>query len=246
MMQRISKSQHPIAKKWQCYGVFMLLSFMGYFVHFIFAGAYTFGGDGHPIAFIAFINNISFCVSGFCTYGIFLGQKGWKFISGLCISGTTVACVIILLILTIDSKNNDCHDIFDCPMYGDMSVGLLVFLYCLGLPFPCFYFAAMILAMTPHWDPNKVPEEGEEHANAAVVVEANPGAEIPYMDPNAGNMNNPYALSRIYCFWRFKVLKHHNSQTFLPIDLLDTLFYFSKLKIPFVITYPHIGNIQGK
>lgn len=94
------------------------------------------------------------------------------------------------MILLIDSKNNDCEDTFDCPIYGSMSTVLLIFLLSFGLPFPSFYFAAMILAQTSHWDPNQIPEEGEEHANAAVVVDANPDGQIMHMDPNAGNMHN--------------------------------------------------------
>ncbi|CAI2378119.1 unnamed protein product [Moneuplotes crassus] len=187
-MQRISRSQHPIAKKWQCFGCCMLISMILYFLNFMLTSTFAFG-EGGALGIVCFIIDIGFIFVAFSTYGVFLGQKGGKLIAGLVIGAVGFSNILVLMVLIVNSRNNDCEDSFDCPLYGSFPVIIIILFYLAALMFPGLYFTAMVLSHVPSWDPNKVLEEGGD-GNAAVVVEQN--APIQIMDPNAGQNNNPY------------------------------------------------------
>ncbi|CAI2378066.1 unnamed protein product [Moneuplotes crassus] len=190
-MQRISRSQHPIAKKWQCFGCCLLISMIVYFLNFMLASTFAFGGNGGAFGIICYIIDIAFIFVAMFTYGQFVGQKGGKLIAGLIIGAVGFANILTLMILIISSRNNDCEDSFDCPLYGSFPVIIIAMMFIAAMIFPGLYFTAMILAHVPSWDPKKIPGEGEGgDENVAVVIDQN--APIQIMDPNAGQNNNPY------------------------------------------------------
>mmetsp|Transcript_28767 Transcript_28767/g.25464 ORF Transcript_28767/g.25464 Transcript_28767/m.25464 type:complete len:108 (-) Transcript_28767:499-822(-) len=107
MMQNIAKSQHPIAKKWQTIGCFLLMSMFGYFAHFMVVGAYTFSGNAFFYAYLGFFIDIFYLFVALSTYGQFLGQKGGKYVAGIVIGSVGIVNIVILMILTLISRGKD-------------------------------------------------------------------------------------------------------------------------------------------
>ena len=106
-MRNIANSHHEIAKKWAVYNALFFISIIIYLMHFIYAGAYAFGGNGNIYAYFGFIYDIAFIFIGLFTYVLFVGQKGIKLVAGLIIGFTATLNILILMFLTLQSMDKD-------------------------------------------------------------------------------------------------------------------------------------------
>ena len=127
-----------------------VMSIYRYFSHFMIIGSYTLDGHPNPYAYLGLTYNIIFMFVALPTFGWFLGQKGWKFITRITFGVTIGINKIIMMILILISIDQNWDDPDNCMFYGSMPKTLINVFYLMTLPFQSLYSFAMVLAKTEH------------------------------------------------------------------------------------------------